>query len=86
MGNVKRLGQECWLVDNVKFASGQRSYCQKRWLLKLANETCGDHIAVTSLIIRRQERALITFSAIFFIPSNHQQLKEIFASIYSIHS
>jgi hypothetical protein len=37
MSNVKRLGQECWLVDNVKFASDQRSRCQKRRLLKLAN-------------------------------------------------
>jgi hypothetical protein len=35
--NVKRQGQECWLVDNVKFASGQRSCCQKRRLLKLAS-------------------------------------------------
>jgi hypothetical protein len=37
MSNVKRLGQECWLVDNVKFASGQRSCCQKRHLLKISN-------------------------------------------------
>ena len=33
MSNVKRLGQECWLVDNAKFASGQRSCCKKRRLL-----------------------------------------------------
>ena len=31
MSNVKRLGQEYWLVDNVKFASGQRT---KRRLFK----------------------------------------------------
>ena len=24
MSNVKRLDQKCWLVDNIKFASGQR--------------------------------------------------------------
>ena len=36
MSNVKRVVQECWSVDNVKFASGQRSSCQKSRLLKPA--------------------------------------------------
>jgi hypothetical protein len=42
MSNVKRLGQE-WLIDNVKFASGQRSCCQKRRLLKLASIMADGH-------------------------------------------
>ena len=51
MSNVKRLDQKCWLVDNVKFASGQRSCCQKRRLLKLDRSTLFRHTNLIQIML-----------------------------------
>jgi hypothetical protein len=60
MSNVRRLGQECWLVDNVKFASGQRSCCQKRRLLKPANMCIIVQCNVVHVYIRKSLTANVS--------------------------
>jgi hypothetical protein len=69
MSNVKRLDQECWLVDNVKFASGQRSCCQKRRMLLKARYYS---VLTTPFDMVNAHYVIIDFRAKFFIKIQNQ--------------